>query len=170
MNQFILGGLFGAVLGLLYAPGTGKSTRAKIKDKARRVCNEVDCFVSKKKKHLGNKLLGIEHDLDKFSEQVCDKSEELKQQFDEKTSELKESFKRMDEFAEKKASEALDALKKKGDELAEKAGETKEQLADKANKARESLAQRAIEVAEDFSPGSSKNSQSSQSEWTTYKQ
>ena len=130
--------------------------RARLKDKATKVRNDVNCFVSKEKKHLGNKLLGLEHELDKFSEKVCEKSEEMKEQMEEKTQQLKENFKRMDEKARSIASEA-----------GEKIEETREQLAEKANKAREQLANKAAEVAENFSPHNSTDSSSSSSSSTS---
>ena len=91
-GKFVIGGLIGAGLGLLFAPKTGAETRKELKKK-------LDDLVAKAK------------DID---------VQEVKEEFDRKVEEIKEELADMDkekaiELAKKKGNEA----KKKAQELVE---------------------------------------------------
>jgi gas vesicle protein len=58
MKKFIIGAMMGAGLALLYAPMTGAQTRAKIRDKATGLTNDMTDLVEKKTKHVSNKMEG----------------------------------------------------------------------------------------------------------------
>src|SRR5256885_16780775 len=51
MRNFLLGALCGAGVALLYAPMTGRRTRALLRDKATRVTNDTTDFIDAKKRH-----------------------------------------------------------------------------------------------------------------------
>lgn len=52
------GAVVGACAGILYAPATGRATRAKIRDKAVGIGHDVAEFVDGKQTHLTNKMQG----------------------------------------------------------------------------------------------------------------
>jgi gas vesicle protein len=58
LKSIILGACVGAGVALLYAPASGRTTRAKIRDKAVGVGHDVGDFVEGKTKHLANKMEG----------------------------------------------------------------------------------------------------------------
>jgi gas vesicle protein len=132
MNRFLLGGILGALLGVLFAPANGRTTRAKIKDKANKFQNEFSDYVDKKSKHLGNKMQGLNHELSKFSEQAKDKSEELKQQAKEGSQKLKTQ------------------MGEKAQELRQKMEQFKQETMDKAAQSTRQITERM----QDFTPPS----------------
>jgi gas vesicle protein len=58
LKSILLGACVGAGVALLYAPATGRTTRAKIRDKATGMGHDVTEFVEGKKRHLTNKMEG----------------------------------------------------------------------------------------------------------------
>jgi gas vesicle protein len=58
MKKFLIGAMMGAGLALLYAPMTGAQTRAKIRDKANGLTNDMTDLVEQKTKHMSNKMEG----------------------------------------------------------------------------------------------------------------
>jgi len=58
MKKFLIGAMMGAGLALLYAPMTGAQTRAKIRDKATGLTNDMTDLMEKKTKHMSNKMEG----------------------------------------------------------------------------------------------------------------
>jgi gas vesicle protein len=60
-KSLIIGCAVGAGAGLLLAPATGRTTRAKIRDKATGMGHDVSDFVNAKSRHLSNKMKGYQH-------------------------------------------------------------------------------------------------------------
>ena len=118
-GKFVIGGLIGAGLGLLFAPKTGAETRKELKKK-------LDDLVAKAK------------DID---------VQEVKDEFDRKVEEIKEELADMDkekaiELAKKKGNEA----KKKAQELVELA---KEKGTPALKKSAEAVLENVIKVSKD---------------------
>ena len=118
-GKFVIGGLIGAGLGLLFAPKTGAETRKELKKK-------LDDLVAKAK----------EIDV-----------QEVKEEFDRKVEEIKEELADMDkekaiELAKKKGNEA----KKKAQELVELA---KEKGTPALKKSAEAVLENVIKVSKD---------------------
>ena len=59
----LFGAVIGAAAGLLFAPGTGRHTRALIRDKAIRYSKDTQKFVDKKSRHIANKTHGYMHEI-----------------------------------------------------------------------------------------------------------
>jgi len=81
MIQFLFGACAGAALALLYAPATGRSTRAKLKEKARKAqhkLGDLRSLAEQKERHMANQMLGIEHKLCEFGDKAGDKVAVLK--------------------------------------------------------------------------------------------
>jgi len=62
-TSFILGAIVGAAAGLLFAPQTGRRSRALIRDKAVRYSHDGVEFADKKSRHLANKARGYAHEV-----------------------------------------------------------------------------------------------------------
>jgi len=65
-NKFLiaLGGFaVGSLIGLLFAPQSGRRTRALIRDKGIKYSHDISEFTSKKTKHTANKLKGYAHEV-----------------------------------------------------------------------------------------------------------
>lgn len=58
MRLFLLGLIFGSLGGLLSAPGTGRSTRAQLRDKAIKYSHEGREYLERKGRHLNNVMQG----------------------------------------------------------------------------------------------------------------
>ena len=75
-----VGACVGAGLGILYAPASGRATRAKIRDKAVGMSHDVTDFVDSKKQHLANKVEGYKAKarkaLDSVQEMVAAEADE----------------------------------------------------------------------------------------------
>lgn len=81
MFQFILGACVGAGLALLYAPATGRTMRARLRDKAVRAQHDVQRLgdqVGKQRRHWSNKLQGLRHELGKAGEEAAEKIEDTR--------------------------------------------------------------------------------------------
>jgi gas vesicle protein len=61
MCAALCGATIGAGVALLFAPKTGRATRAMIKDKANRYAHDVQDYVGSKARHLRNKATGYRH-------------------------------------------------------------------------------------------------------------
>lgn len=120
MNRFLLGGFLGALLGVLFAPANGRTTRAKIREKATKYNNDLNLYVEKKSKHLGNKLQGLNHQLSKFSDEAKDKSLVFRQQAAEKSQKFRTQM-------GEKAQELRGRMEQFRQETMEKAGRLTDQ-------------------------------------------
>lgn len=69
------GAAIGATCALLYAPEPGKTTRARLRDKATRYSNDVQEYVEGKTEHLKNKAKGYRH----YAEEAIEKAPDLMQ-------------------------------------------------------------------------------------------
>jgi gas vesicle protein len=69
-----LGGMaIGAGAALLFAPRTGRATRAMLRDRMTRYSNDVSDFVDGKARHLRNKAKGYRH----VTEDMMDAGQEM---------------------------------------------------------------------------------------------
>jgi gas vesicle protein len=76
-RSFVYGAVLGGIAGLLFAPETGRRTRALIRDKAVRYSNDTQDFVQKKSRHIANKARGYTHEVSKALTNIgCHKAEE----------------------------------------------------------------------------------------------
>jgi gas vesicle protein len=75
--RYLLAALGGAAIGagaaLLFAPQSGRATRATIRDKTTKCTNEFQEFAKGKTEHLRNKMKGARHEV----ESAIDKGREL---------------------------------------------------------------------------------------------
>ncbi|MEN6521225.1 MAG: YtxH domain-containing protein [Armatimonadota bacterium] len=65
-NRFLiaLGGfVVGSLVGLLFAPQSGRRTRALVRDKGIKYSHDIADFAGKKTRHTGNKLKGYAHEV-----------------------------------------------------------------------------------------------------------
>ncbi|MDO8683824.1 MAG: YtxH domain-containing protein [Armatimonadota bacterium] len=60
---FIIGLAAGGAAGLLFAPQSGRATRATIKDKSVKYSKDVSGYTSGKARHLANKAKGYAHEV-----------------------------------------------------------------------------------------------------------
>jgi gas vesicle protein len=112
LGAFLLGGLIGAVLGLLFAPRSGKETRQMISDKAEEYWGEgVELYES------GRAKVGEMYESGK--ESVSEKSAELKEKIDEARGRLQETVAKTSESAKTKVSEAIPSAKETAAKVAE---------------------------------------------------
>src|SRR4029078_11005842 len=63
------GAAVGAGAALLFAPKTGRATRAMLKDKATKYSSDAQEFVESKSRHLKNKMTGFRHEAPEMIEQ-----------------------------------------------------------------------------------------------------
>jgi len=133
-GAFILGGLIGAVLGLLFAPRSGKETREMLADTAEDYWNQgKDLYET-----------GVTKVTEVYStgkETATAKSEELRDKIDEARTRLKQQVGSVAESARAKVEKAVPATK----EAVEEAGEAAKAGIDEAEK----KAQGTLDVAAD---------------------
>ena len=72
LKSILFGACVGAGVALLYAPATGQTTRARIRDKAVGMGHDVSEFVEGKKRHLTNKMEGYKSKARKATEKLHD--------------------------------------------------------------------------------------------------
>lgn len=128
-GAFLLGGLVGAVLGLLFAPRSGKETRDMLADRAEEYWGE------------GMELYntGRERAVDMYStgrERVGEQSEALRTKIDEARGRLQEQVAKSAEGAREKIGEVVPAAKSAVDRAAEA---TKSGIETAGGKAQETL-------------------------------
>jgi gas vesicle protein len=69
----IIGGaMVGACTALLFAPQTGRASRARIRDKWTRYSHDAQDFVEGKTQHLRNKAKGYKHKMEELGEKAPD--------------------------------------------------------------------------------------------------
>jgi gas vesicle protein len=61
MRGFLIGAACGVGIALLYAPMTGRRTRALLRDKAVKAGHDTTDFIEGKKRHVTNKMEGYRH-------------------------------------------------------------------------------------------------------------
>lgn len=86
MRLFLFGILFGAIGGLLSAPGTGRSTRAQLRDKAIRYSHEGREFLERKSRHLNNVMQGYRARAKALAEQAREQAREVSERARERMS------------------------------------------------------------------------------------
>ncbi len=96
---FLLGGAIGAILGLLYAPRSGKETRDLLAEKSQ------ECRDQSRELYETGKV------------KVSEAGDEFKDRFDTAKSKLKEQVDQVSSIAREKASEAGEAVKAIKDRL-----------------------------------------------------
>ncbi len=110
-GAFLLGGLVGAVLGLLFAPRSGKETRELIADKAEEYWGEgLEMYESGREKVVEVYSAG--------KEKVAESSEQLRSKIDEARERLQEQVAKSAEVGREKVSEVVPAVKEAVDKAA----------------------------------------------------
>jgi len=112
-GAFLLGGLVGAVLGLLFAPRSGKETREMIADKAEDYWGQgVDAYNTGKEKAVDVYISG--------KEKAAESTEQLRVKIDDARGRLQETVAKSAEGAKGKIDEVVPAAKASVDKAAEK--------------------------------------------------
>lgn len=104
LAAFVLGGVIGAVLGLLFAPRSGKETREIITDKAQEYWGEgVDLYETGRSKVSDMYQSG--------SATVTEKGGELRAKIDDARERLKEQVEKTSTVAKEKVAEVIPSIK-----------------------------------------------------------
>jgi gas vesicle protein len=104
LGAFLLGGVIGAVLGLLFAPRSGRETREMISERAQDYWGEgVELYETGR-----TKVTDMYHS---GAETVSEKSEELRAKIDDARDRLKEQVEKTSTVAKGKVAEAIPAVK-----------------------------------------------------------
>jgi len=112
-GAFLLGGLVGAVLGLLFAPRSGKETREMIAEKAEDYWGQgVEVYNTGKDKAVEAYSTG--------KEKAAESTEQLRARIDDARGRLQETVAKSAEGAKGKLDEAVPAAKDAVDKAAEK--------------------------------------------------
>lgn len=114
--SFILGGIIGAAIGVLYAPKAGKETREELWDWA-------DNYLEQGRENYEAQRERVLKAVDSSREAVYQKSEELKTKVEEAKERLKEQVDQATESAREKVNEAMS----KAQEISGKVGKEKEE-------------------------------------------
>lgn len=132
-GAFLVGGLIGAVLGLLFAPRSGKETREMISDKAQDYWGEgMELYESGRAK--------VSDIYQSGSAVVSEKGEELRAKIDDARERLKEQVEKTSSAAKEKVAEVIPSIKDTTTKAAEGAKSGIETAETKAQGALDSLA------------------------------
>jgi gas vesicle protein len=105
----ILGGAaIGAGAGLLFAPRSGRATRAFLRDKATKYGHDAEHYVDRKSRHLQNKMQGYRHE----AEKLMARGEEMINQGREKLGEIRHRGEEMMHHGEEMIEHGRDAVEK----------------------------------------------------------
>lgn len=122
-GAFLLGGLVGAVLGLLFAPRSGKETRELIADKAEEYWGEgVEMYETGKEKVVETYSAGKEKVAETYTvgkEKAAEATEQLKVRIDEARGKLQEQVGKTAEVGKEKVAEVVPAVESAVDKAAE---------------------------------------------------
>jgi gas vesicle protein len=102
-GAFLIGGLIGAVLGLLFAPRSGKETRDMLGDKANDYWGEAGEMYSQGMEKVGAAV-------DTGKQTASEKSEQLRSKIDEARERLQEQVAKSAEVARDKVAETTPAV------------------------------------------------------------
>jgi gas vesicle protein len=72
MKKFLCGMLIGAGVALMYAPASGSTTRAKMRDKGQKMAHDTAEYIDGKSHHLMNKMEGMKAQARHWAERVKD--------------------------------------------------------------------------------------------------
>jgi gas vesicle protein len=111
-GAFLIGGLIGAVLGLLFAPRSGKETRDMLGEKANDYWGEAGEMYSQGMEKVGAAV-------DTGKQTASEKSEQLRSKIDEARERLQEQVAKSAEVARDKVSETTPAVHDAIDKAAE---------------------------------------------------
>lgn len=135
-GTFLLGGLFGAVLALLFAPRTGKETREMLAEKANNYWGQAgDMYATGVDKVTGA--------VDTGTTTASEKGEQLRAKIDEARSRLQNQVAKSAETAKGKVADATPAVKDVVDKAAEGTKSGVEFAAGKATEGLDYVAKRA---------------------------
>ena len=144
-GAFLLGGMVGAVLGLLFAPRSGKETRDMLAERADEYWGQAgDLYATGKEK------VGAVYETGVSS--ATDKSEELRSKIDEARSRLQEQVAKSAETARDKIADAAPAVKEVVDKAAESTKSGVDKAASKAGEGLDFVAKKAAKMGSDEAP------------------
>lgn len=152
-GAFLLGGLVGAALGILFAPRSGKDTRDMIADKAEEYWGEgVEMYETGKEKVVETYSAGKEKVVESYEtgkEKVAESTEQLREKIDEARGRLKDQVAKTAETGKVKVAEAVPAVE---DAVDKAAGAAKAGVGTAGAKAQETLDFVAKKAKEEGTP------------------
>jgi len=125
LGSFLLGGLIGAVLGLLFAPRSGAESREIIAEKANEYWGEAGEMYTTGKEKVGEVVTTTK-------DVAAEKSEALRVKIDEARGRLQETVAKSAEAAKGKVADSTPAVKDAVDAASGKAQDTLDFVAKKA--------------------------------------
>ena len=125
LGSFLLGGLLGAVLGLLFAPRSGAESREIIAEKANEYWGEAGEMYATGKEKVGEVVTTTK-------DVAAEKSEALRVKIDEARGRLQDTVAKSAEVAKGKVADATPAVKDAVDAASGKAQDTLDFVAKKA--------------------------------------
>lgn len=109
---FVLGGLFGAIMGILFAPQAGKETRDQIKERADEFYGQGRDFYETQRERVLEAVEGGKR-------VVAERSDEVRARIDEARGKLKEGVDAAADFAEEKIAALKDDIETPDEPAAE---------------------------------------------------
>jgi gas vesicle protein len=139
-GAFLLGGLLGAVLGLLFAPRSGKETREMLTERANEYWGQAG-------EMYATGMDKVSTAVDSGKATASEKSEQLREKIDEARSRLQEQVAKSAETAKGKITEVTPAVKGAVDKAAEGTKTGLDVAADKAHSSLDYVAKKAAPAA-----------------------
>ncbi len=113
LGAFILGGLVGAALGLLFSPRSGRENREYVSAKAHEYWGEGKDLYETSRAKVVDETEELRHKIDAARDRLKEQVEAATETAKAKVSEMASAERRMVDTTEAKAQEALDRLQQK---------------------------------------------------------